>query len=67
MTGLLETREYLKSFYAKNEIYVNCFNHIPRITIIELFENPSCWNELGLTDGEIEIFKKEDENLQEQI
>lgn len=23
MTGLLETREYLKSFYAKNEIYVN--------------------------------------------
>ena len=23
MTGLLETREYLRSFYAKNEIYVN--------------------------------------------
>ena len=23
MTGLLETREYLRSFYAKNEVYVN--------------------------------------------
>lgn len=47
----------------KNEIYVNCFNHSPRITIIELFENPLCWNELGLTDSEIEIFKNAHEQL----
>ena len=47
----------------KNEIYVNCFNHSPRITIIDLFENPSYWNELGLTDSEIEIFKDAHEQL----
>ena len=47
----------------KNEIYVNCFNHSPRITIIDLFENPSYWNELGLTDTEIEIFKDAHEQL----
>lgn len=41
----------------KNEIYVNCFNHNPRISIIELFENSSFWNELGLTEAEIELFK----------
>ena len=23
----------------KNEIYVNCFQHVPQISIIELFEN----------------------------
>ena len=47
----------------KNEIYVNCFNHSPRITIIDLFENPSYWNELGLTDTEIEMFKDAHEQL----
>ena len=47
----------------KNEIYVNCFNHSPRITIIDLFENPSYWNELGLTDTEFEIFKDAHEQL----
>lgn len=47
----------------KNEIYINCFNHDPRISIIELFENSSFWNELGLTDTEIEIFKDAHDQL----
>ena len=47
----------------KNEIYVNCFNHNPRISIIELFENSSFWNELGLTETEIEIFKDAHDQL----
>lgn len=41
----------------KNEIYVNCFNHNPKISIIELFEEPSYWDELGLNDSEKELFK----------
>ena len=47
----------------KNEIYVNCFNHNPRISIIELFENSSFWNELGLTEAEIELFKDAHDQL----
>ena len=47
----------------KNEIYVNCFNHNPKISIIELFENSSFWNELGLTETELEIFKDAHEQL----
>ncbi|MCD8297186.1 MAG: DNA-processing protein DprA [Prevotella sp.] len=41
----------------KNEIYVKCFSHTPKISIIELFENQSCWSELGMTDTETKIFK----------
>ena len=30
----------------KNEIYVNCFKHNPQISIIELFEDSSIWEEV---------------------
>lgn len=36
----------------KNEIYVNCFQHIPQISIIELFDNSSNWEIVGLNDIE---------------
>ena len=38
----------------KNEIYVKCFEHNPQISIIDLFEDRSCWDELLLTDEEKE-------------
>lgn len=41
----------------KNEIYVKCFNHVPRISIIDLFEESSCWEELGLTEEEVDVFR----------
>ena len=28
----------------KNEIYVNCFQHVPQISIIDLFEDSSNWD-----------------------
>lgn len=40
----------------KNEIYVKCFKHNPRISVIDLFENRLCWDELFLTDEEKELF-----------
>ena len=40
----------------KNEIYINCFKHEPRITITQLFEEPSLWKELGITQEEAELF-----------
>ncbi len=40
----------------KNEIYVKCFEHNPQISIIDLFENRSCRDELSLTDEEKELF-----------
>lgn len=41
----------------KNEIFVNCFLHKPnRISIIELFENSSLWEEIGLTEDEMQLF-----------
>lgn len=36
----------------KNEIYVNCFKHDPQISIIELFENSSNWDIVGLNETE---------------
>lgn len=36
----------------KNEIYVNCFKHNPQISIIELFEDSSTWEEVGLNEIE---------------
>lgn len=36
----------------KNEIYVNCFKHNPQISIIELFEDSSIWEEIGLNEIE---------------
>lgn len=42
----------------KNEIYVKCYNHIPRISIIRLFEEPFIWKEIGLDENEIELFSE---------
>ncbi len=36
----------------KNEIYVNCFQHIPQISIIDLFEDTSNWDIVGLNETE---------------
>lgn len=36
----------------KNEIYVNCFQHVPQISIIDLFENSSNWDIVGLNEIE---------------
>ena len=47
----------------KNEIYVKCFEHNPQISIIDLFENKSCWDELLLTDEEKELFSASYEQL----
>lgn len=47
----------------KNEIYVNCFNHDPQISIIDLFEDSSIWNELGISDAEAELFREAHEQL----
>ena len=40
----------------KNEIYINCFKHTPKISIIQLFEEPSLWKELGITNDEADLF-----------
>lgn len=42
----------------KNEIYVKCYMHSPRITIIELFENSSLWDELGFDSAERAMFSE---------
>jgi DNA protecting protein DprA len=42
----------------KNEIYVKCFEHEPRLSIIDLFEVPQYWSELGLSDIEINAFQE---------
>lgn len=36
----------------KNEIYVNCFQHSPQISIIDLFEDSSNWDIVGLNETE---------------
>ena len=46
----------------KNEIYVNCFKHNPQISIIELFEDSSIWEEVGL--NEIEKIQFEESRTQ---
>lgn len=40
----------------KNDIYVECYLHEPRISIVELFENSSLWPEIGLSSDEMELF-----------
>lgn len=40
----------------KNEIYVACYKHEPRITISQLFDDSKLWPELGLSDEECAIF-----------
>ena len=47
----------------KNEIYVKCYEHNPQISIIDLFENRLCWDELLLTDEEKAIFSAAYEQL----
>ena len=47
----------------KNEIYVKCFEHNPQISIIDLFENRLCWDELLLTDEEKKLFSAAYEQL----
>lgn len=42
----------------KNEIYVNCFQNIPQISIIDLFEDRSVWEIVGLTDTEKTQFEE---------
>lgn len=39
----------------KNEIYVQCWKNEPRISIIQLFEDSSLWDTLGLTPEEMQI------------
>ena len=36
----------------KNEIYTKCFQNTPQISIIDLFENPSNWDFVGLNELE---------------
>lgn len=40
----------------KNEIYVKCYNHVPRLSIIQLFDDSTIWNELGLSEDEMSLF-----------
>lgn len=47
----------------KNEIYVHCYTQTPRLSIIDLFENESVWNHLGLSDEEKTIFAMSKSNL----
>lgn len=37
----------------KNQIYVNCFKHTPKISIVELFEEKKYWMEIGLSEIEM--------------
>lgn len=46
----------------KNEIYTICFQHIPQISIIDLFEDSSCWDVVGL--NEMEQLQFEEAKLQ---
>ncbi len=42
----------------KNEIYVNCFQHVPQISIIDLFENSLNWDLIGMNDIEKTQFEE---------
>ena len=42
----------------KNEIYVKCFQHIPQISIIDLFDDSSNWELVGLKDVEKSQFEE---------
>ena len=47
----------------KNEIYVNCFQHIPQISIIDLFDNSANWEIVGLNDVEKILFEEAKQQL----
>ena len=47
----------------KNEIYVKCWEHSPRISIEQLFQDSSVWEGIGLTPEECEIFANSRNNL----
>lgn len=47
----------------KNEIYVKCWEHSPRISIEQLFQDSSVWECIGLTPEECEIFANSRNNL----
>ena len=36
----------------KNEIYVNCYQSNPQISIVELFEDSTVWDKVGLDETE---------------
>lgn len=36
----------------KNEIYVNCFKHVPQISIVDLFDDSANWEIAGLNETE---------------
>lgn len=40
----------------KNEIYVKCYTHVPRISIIQLFEDETVWDEIGMSSDEKAAF-----------
>lgn len=42
----------------KNEIYVNCYQHEPQISIIDLFEDATNWDIVGLNELEKIQFKE---------
>lgn len=42
----------------KNEIYVNCYQHVPKISIIDLFEDSANWEIVGLNEIEKNQFKE---------
>ncbi len=42
----------------KNEIYVKCYQHIPQISIIDLFEDSSTWDIVGLDTTEKAQFEE---------
>lgn len=41
----------------KNEIYINCYQHNPQISIVELFEDSGKWDVVGLSDIEKGLFE----------
>lgn len=47
----------------KNAIYVRCYTAIPRIDIIELFENQEVWEQLKFTEAERSAFTAARENI----
>lgn len=40
----------------KNELYVNCYLHTPKYSIVDLFESQEIWNEIGMTIEEQMLF-----------
>lgn len=47
----------------KNEIYVKCFQHVPQLSIIDLFEEDSVWGEIGLSENEQSLLIEAHRNL----